>query len=141
MPKPVYILCSHTASTDRFSSSLSLFNILESLRFVHQRPQPAIGTISATNFFGVAVWRRSPEDPVGLFDFELLSSSPGKEQKVVQQGTFTFDGDIQRFYVPFGIEQPWEVSGEFVFVSKVRPQGGQWLSQEYRIPVEVIPPQ
>jgi hypothetical protein len=153
MPRPVYIVCAESVSHDKGTNLISLFHVLEGYTFSPPpvdagpvvRIEGSLGRIptSGLDFFGVANWaRESSDDPKDLFEFVLEFSLPWEDGvQTINQGEVRFTKNFQRFMarIVVGIGKFPEQGGDIKFISKIRRSGseGEWLSQEYRIPVTI----
>lgn len=138
MPRPVFIICSQSASEDAETHFLSLFQIVEQL-MVPKIPEGSKETISRGFSFRItAVWMRGEEDtPEQTFDSQLRLHFPGtSDPRILGENSFSFSARFQRFSIILqmggGVEP-----GVLLIEHRIRRAGDeQWLSQTYPIPVE-----
>lgn len=141
MPRPTYILCAESISQDRSTNLFSYFHVLEGWT-VSQTPQSDAPPFPAIlKFTGVAVWERvGQDDPEQELEYELTIAFPGDDPRKVSAGKFKMHKRYHRFTANFiapGL--PKVVDGNIVFSSKVKSiDSGEWLVQEYRIPIDVV---
>jgi hypothetical protein len=140
MAKPVFIICSRGGSEDRLSGNLSLFEVIERMRFTRQ---PNTILSSAVQMRVTSAWRRDAQD-VGLpFDSECAFQMEGVDGEVViGRQSFSFSPDIPNQRLSINLSgglpiQPTQERGLMRVISRIRPVGREeWQSQEYSIIVE-----
>jgi len=138
MPKPVFMICSESASEDKTTGAFSLFNIVDALEF----KGPLGGSFSPLPILVTAVWQQSDEDEPQQYDFKLVGFmpvGPEAEEKQLIAGSFEFNKPRFRITVRLHNFTP-KKAGTYHFVNSIRRQGetGEWLSQAYDFNVNLI---
>ena len=148
MPKPIFIICSSSASTDVETRFLSVFQIIEKFLLSEIPPPPTddqkILLVRANPIFVFATWMieqgDSHEDD---FEHELQFLAPGTGELIAgAQNTFRFSRpderkSFQRFSGRFEMPPMLKDEGILWVVSRVRKAGEtEWIKQEYPIIVE-----
>lgn len=153
MPKPVYIICAAGLSEDRSTNLVTLFGIVESL-VVAPVPIPdgtKVNFVKGPNNPGelgqlkvMAVWMKTSaaEDNV-VFEHEFVLQFDDVELPPIGRMEFTFTPDayLKRFLLCFDGLPPMTKDGFAVIRSRIRLDGGEWMSQEYPMMMIVHQPE
>ena len=150
MPSPVFIICSEGGSIDRHTNSLSIYDVIDKIAFrvVDPRdsgkqdgPAKVEGRLVSVNSLRMtAVWRQSAGDEGQVFEFKTVIRMPGADEIVAGKGELVFKTPLHRVLSTFQSEMPKQ-SGEISVKSLIRRlPDGEWIQQEYVIPVERIDP-
>jgi hypothetical protein len=153
MPVPVFIVCSEGGSIDRHTNMLSIFDVIEKITFKIMQPtdarpgdgspQPPLhGRPTSVNTLRMtAVWRQITGDEGHGFEFKTTVRMPGNDQELsAGEGEFIFKTMLYRVISTFYSDLPTQ-SGEIVVRNAIRRlPDGEWIHQEYAIPVERLEP-
>jgi hypothetical protein len=158
MPRPLYIICAASGALDQYTNSMSLFGLVESIRYSELRPQPdaPAGTpliLKPLSMRVVAAWLKEDRDtPEQNFETEFAVFLPGIENQAMAAlfPPFNFGVSIHRLVLPEMTIPPTldMAPGLMRIVNRVRRAGEpewEWI-QEYVILVEEnrqgeVPPQ
>jgi len=140
MPKPVYIICSGSGSEDKTTGLISLFQVIEKLRFSSVVPLDLSIVSPLMEMRVTAIWMRCPEDEGQEFEFETRVLLPPEDTiiKLGEQGKFSFAQHHHRLVAIMRGFPPFRGSGIMRFQSRLRRAGTEeWLFlQEYPVIVE-----
>jgi hypothetical protein len=154
MIRPRYILCSEGKLVDRETGHVSYINVIDKLIFT-QMPRitgPVLPSPFLRFFISAAwSWEPSEEHVDRTCEWEMLALFPeGMEPEELASGEFEFTTFVHRFDLlfqsiltpqPGDSARPRLQSGCLRLISRVRRTGEtEWLSQEYAIQVEAVPP-
>lgn len=142
MASPIYIICSEGGALDQLTNSVSIFGIIETLRFADlnqvkgNSESPGRGS-PWINIRMTAAWKRDESDAGTTFEHQTLLWLPGEEQsKVVLEGSFVFKHERHRFVAEM-VAPGTGIEGTIRVENRIRELGQeQWLSQVYEIRVE-----
>src|SRR4051812_27635414 len=136
MPSPVFIVCSEGGSIDRHTNMLSIFDVIERIRFyatpvtqlsdavkqgVHLAGQEQTKPAAFNAIRMVAVWRQEQGDAGQEFEFRTLFHVPGMKDPIVAgEGRFVFKTTLHRLLATLYSEMPAQ-SGDLVVASEIKP--------------------
>jgi hypothetical protein len=153
MPKPVFITCAEQMIESKERNLLTLVDIIEMFDVqVTDSPQ-ADTRVNASGgmpvilvpwqpFKAIAVWKTlSDDDPEATYEVEWQIILPSGEAKTQPVGNVkpnsTTARPLWRVIAVFMTPLPLHTAGELRIINRLRPQGGEWLTQEYQIMVNV----
>lgn len=142
MARPVYIICSESGSVDRYTNQVSIFNVIERLRFrrAEDGEPPAGDSVRRSPWLQmrvISVWERESGDAESEFDYRVHLMRPGQEEpQQIGEGQFVFgDGHLHRIFMDVGGPPP-NTEGEIVITVSVKKSTDQeWIEHSYTIPV------
>ncbi|SRR5579871_4652450 len=147
MPRPLYIICSASGALDSYTNAISLFGIIEYLRFREAEPQ-ADGAVVAPplSMRVVATWIKEKEDSLtDKFEAQLAVFIEGIEKEIMTTDfpLFSFEVPVHRLVLP-ELSFPSNLDipdGLLRFQCRLRRAGEkEWRwHQEYAIQTEQLP--
>ena len=141
MPKPIYIVCSDSGSEDRITGKFSLYGCFEKVQILKMPTLPAGDSIiiGMPGMWITALWARLPEDDGVEFEWVMSVHLPLADAPTeVGKGFCIFDNEFKRICVRTIGPLPFAGPGSMIVRSRIRPQDGEWLSQEFAIIVQEI---
>lgn len=140
MPKPLFIIAGQGVTEDKQSNLVTIFNVLERIKF---KPQGLTDTPPAGSYFpfaAIAVWRAEAGDEAKEFEAELvLLKPPANEPQPlgIIRVTFQSGRPNHRFILQYGGPLPFSGPGVLRIESRIREIGAEhWMSQAYSIEIE-----
>jgi hypothetical protein len=153
MVRPHYIICSEGLLVDRATRLATYFNVVDALTISVPVPEPAAPVVLGTPMHVSAVWMREDEsEKDSEFEAEVRLFPPASDEgQVIFQGNIRFgEHYFHRINVAIrpgpGVPGAMAIAikpcdGVMRFECRIRPvQGGDWVSQDYLIPVIVRAP-
>ncbi len=146
MPKPNFILCAQHYIESKESNLLTLIDICEVFDItVGDKPedQPVV-YIPWNPFKAIAVWRLMPEDDPGAnYESDWVVVLPSGETIVsadTKKPSFSHAKPLWRAVMLFITPLPIKQSGTLRVISRMRKDGGEWITQEHEIMCKVNNP-
>lgn len=139
MPRPLFIICAESASVDRYSNDLSIFNVIEGIQVFSgnadgspNKSAPADG-LPFLNVRIVAVWVADDIDRPHEYEQETRVRVGNRERRP-HHGTFRFTTRNHRFLVNIARFTP--EPGICVVEHAIRKVGDEhWQTQQYEFEV------
>ena len=150
MVRPRYIICSEGQIADRATGLVTYCNVIDMITVNLPIRGPATPVIAGISMHVSAVWMREDESEKDIeFEAEVRLFPPGSDQgHVIYHGNIRF-GEHYFHRIDVAIRSaPGPQSADAISITacdgvmrldcRIRPaQGGDWLSQDYLIPVKV----
>jgi hypothetical protein len=143
MPRPGYIICSVSGSLDWYISSMSAFNIIESIEIQQVHPEPG-QPIKSHDFRMrvIASWFKEDTDSVRQsFEAEIVALAPKTDQVVftARFPSFKFSAPVHRLILPdFSFPTVPLESGFLRLECRVRKVGETGWTWRQQYPIAVV---
>ena len=147
MVRPRYIICSEGQTLDRATGLIAYWNVIDAITITLPDPAPPTPIIVGTSMHVSAVWMREDDSEKHTeFEAEVRLFPPASDEgHVIFQGKIRFgEHYFHRINVAIrpgvgaGAIRIKPCDGVMRLECRIRPaQGGDWLWQDYLIPVKV----
>lgn len=141
MPKSVYVICSRDGSVDKFTNSVSIYNIIEGFTIFDvedsSEEREPTGTEAAwINLRITALWEREDDEMPGDYWHQMLVVTPEGQEHVISESPFSLRKQRRLFISKCSGLRPVS-EGYIRAISRIRRRGEEgWIaSGEYKIPI------
>jgi len=140
MLRALYLVCSESGVIDRYSNSVSAFNIIEAVQiYAEGAPEandtPGVPSLPHLSLRVTATWISDEDDRKHEHEHETRAFSDAKGWKVLHSGKFRWTTKNHRFTVH--VQKFAPEPGVCVIQHAIRRVGeSDWHTQQYEIEVE-----